>query len=203
MAIRVVFATGNAHKVGEVQRILDASDAGVEVLSLEGWPDAPNPVEDGETFAANALIKARALAAYTGFPAVADDSGICVDALNGMPGIFSARWSGVHGQDLANLELLIAQMRDVPDERRGAHFLCAAALVTPEGVERVVEGTIEGSLTREPAGGGGFGYDPIFRPHGYDVTTAELDADHKNAISHRGAAFRALAPIIVELLGDA
>lgn len=203
MAIRVVFATGNAHKVGEVQRILDAVDAGIEVLSLAGWPDAPNPVEDGETFAANALIKARAIAAHTGLPTIADDSGICVDALNGMPGIFSARWSGAHGQDVANLQLLLGQMHEVPDARRGAHFLCAAALVTPDGVERVVEGTVEGSLTREPAGAGGFGYDPIFRPHGYDITTAELDAEHKNAISHRGAAFRALAPIIVEILSSA
>ena len=201
MSVRVVFATGNAHKVGEVQRILDAANADIEVLSLAAWPDAPNPIEDGATFAANALIKARAIAAHTGLAAIADDSGICVDALNGMPGIFSARWSGSHGRDIENLELLLGQMREVPDERRGAHFLCAAALVTPDGVERVVEGTIEGWLTREPAGGGGFGYDPIFRPHGYDVTTAELDAEHKNAISHRGAAFRALAPVIVELLG--
>lgn len=201
MAIRVVFATGNAHKVGEVQRILDAANADIEVLSLAAWPDAPTPIEDGETFAANALIKARAIAAHTGLPAVADDSGICVDALNGMPGIFSARWSGAHGRDAENLQLLLGQVREVPAERRGAHFLCAAALVTPSGVERVVEGTIEGWLTTEPAGGGGFGYDPIFRPHGYDVTTAELDADHKNAISHRGAAFRALAPVIAEVLG--
>ena len=201
MAIRVVFATGNPHKVGEVQSILDAVDANIQVVSLAAWPDAPNPVEDGATFAANALIKARAIAGHTGLPTIADDSGICVDALNGMPGIFSARWSGTHGRDEENLALILAQLHDVPDVRRSAHFLCAAALVTAAGVERVVEGTIEGTLTREPAGGGGFGYDPIFRPHGYDVTTAELDAEHKNAISHRGAAFRALAPVIVELLG--
>ena len=201
MAIRVVFATGNAHKVGEVQRILDAADAGVEVLSLEGWPDAPNPVEDGETFAANALIKARALAAYTGFPAVADDSGICVDALNGMPGIFSARWSGEHGRDAENLDLLLGQMHEVPDGRRGAKFVCAAAIVTPSGAERVVEGTIDGVVIRERRGSGGFGYDPIFKPHGYATTTAELTPEEKDAISHRGAAFRALAPVIAELLG--
>jgi XTP/dITP diphosphohydrolase len=201
MTIRVVFATGNAHKVGEVQSILDAAKADIEVVSLVAWPDAPTPIEDGSTFAANALIKARAIAAYTGLPTIADDSGICVDALNGMPGIFSARWSGAHGRDTDNLELLLGQVREVPDERRGAHFLCAAALVTSDGVERVVEGTIDGVLTREPAGGGGFGYDPIFRPHGYEVTTAELDAAHKNSISHRGAAFRALVPAIVELLG--
>lgn len=200
MTVRVVFATGNAHKVGEVQHILDAAGADIEVLSLAAWPDAPTPVEDGETFAENALIKARAVAQHTGHPAIADDSGICVDALNGMPGIFSARWSGAHGQDAQNLQLLLGQVREVPDGRRGAHFLCAAALVTPSGVERVVEGTIEGVLMREPAGSGGFGYDPIFRPHGYDVTTAELTAEAKNAISHRGAAFRALAPIISDVL---
>ena len=200
MAVRVVFATGNAHKVGEVQQILDSAGADIEVLSLAAWPDAPTPVEDGTTFAENALIKARAIAAHTGLPAIADDSGLCVDALNGMPGIYSARWSGTHGQDLENVRLLLAQVQDVPVARRGAHFLCAAALVTPQGLERVVEGTIDGVLTTEPAGSGGFGYDPIFRPHGYEVTTAELEPEHKNAISHRGAAFRALAPVILDAL---
>lgn len=201
MTVRVVFATGNAHKVGEVQQILSAAGADIEVLSLTAWPDAPSPIEDGLTFADNALIKARAIANHTGLPAIADDSGLCVEALNGMPGIYSARWAGTHGDDVGNLDLLLAQMRDVPVDRRGAHFLCAAALVTPDGVERVVEGSIEGVLTSTPAGSGGFGYDPIFRPHGFDVTTAELPADEKNAISHRGAAFRALAPLVVELLG--
>ena len=200
MTVRVVFATGNEHKVGEVQRILTAAGADIEVLSLRAWPDAPNPVEDGETFADNALIKARAIAAHTGLPTIADDSGICVDALNGMPGIFSARWGGAHGRDAENLLLLLGQMREVPDHRRGARFVCAAALVTPEGGERVVEGTIDGVLTRAAQGSGGFGYDPIFRPHGYAVTTAELSPEEKDAISHRGAAFRALAPVIAELL---
>ncbi len=199
--MRVVFATGNAHKVGEVQRILDTASAAIEVLSLRDWPDAPTPVEDGATFADNALIKARAIARHTGLPAIADDSGICVDALNGMPGIFSARWSGAHGRDAENLELLLGQMQEVPDGRRGARFVCAAAIVTPAGAERVVEGTIDGVLIRERRGAGGFGYDPIFKPHGYSVTTAELSAEEKDAISHRGAAFRALAPVIAELLG--
>lgn len=201
MTVKVVFATGNAHKVGEVQHILSAAGADIEVLSLAAWPDAPTPIEDGRTFAENALIKARAIAAHTRLPAIADDSGICVDALNGMPGIYSARWAGTHGDDASNLALLLSQVRDVPVERRGAHFLCAAALATPDGIERVVEGTIEGVLTAAPAGSGGFGYDPIFRPHGFNVTTAELSAEDKNAISHRGAAFRALAPLVVELLG--
>ena len=201
MTVRVVFATGNAHKVGEVQQILSAAGADIDVLALTAWPDVPSPIEDGLTFADNALIKARAIARHTGLPAIADDSGLCVEALNGMPGIYSARWAGTHGDDVGNLNLLLAQLRDVPSDRRGAHFLCAAALVTPDGVERVVEGSVEGVITGEPAGSGGFGYDPIFRPHGFDVTTAELPADEKNAISHRGAAFRALAPLVVELLG--
>ena len=201
MTVRVVFATGNAHKVGEVQQILSAAGADIELLALTPWPYAPTPIEDGATFAENALIKARAIATHTGFPAVADDSGICVDALNGMPGIYSARWAGIHGDDPANLQLLLAQLRDVPTQRRGAQFICAAALVTPDGVERVVEGSIEGVITDAPAGNGGFGYDPIFRPHGFNVTTAELTAEDKNAISHRGAAFRALAPLVAELLG--
>ncbi len=201
MTIRVVLATGNAHKVGEVQRILGALSADIEVLALSAWPDAPTPVEDGLTFAENALIKARSAAAHTGLPAIADDSGICVDALNGMPGIYSARWGGEHGRDAENLALLLAQVRDVPAARRGASFVCAAALATPDGHERVVEGTVDGVLTTEPRGTGGFGYDPAFLPHGYDRTTAELDPEEKDAISHRGAAFRALAPIVRELLG--
>ncbi len=201
MTVRVVFATGNQHKLGEVQRILTAAGADIELLSLRLWPDAPSPVEDGESFAENALIKARAISAHTGLPTMADDSGICVDALNGMPGIFSARWSGEHGRDAENLLLLLGQMSEVPDHRRGARFVCAAALVTSAGVERVVEGTIEGVLTRTAEGTGGFGYDPVFRPHGYTVTTAELSPEEKDAISHRGAAFRALAPVVAELLG--
>lgn len=200
MTVQVVFATGNAHKVDEVQQILSAAGADIRVLSLSAWPDAPVPVEDGSSFAENALIKARTIAAHTGLPAIADDSGICVDVMNGMPGIFSALWAGTHGDDRANVDLLLAQLHDIPRERRGAHFLCAAAIVVPDVTERVVEGVIEGAVTFAPSGAGGFGYDPIFQPHGYDCTTAELSADEKNAISHRGAAFRALAPIVVELL---
>lgn len=200
MTVQVVFATGNAHKVDEVQQILSAAGADIRVLSLSAWPDAPVPVEDGSSFAENALIKARTIAAHTGLPAIADDSGICVDVMNGMPGIFSALWAGTHGDDRANVDLLLAQLHDIPRERRGAHFLCAAAIVVPDMTERVVEGVIEGVVTFAPSGAGGFGYDPIFQPHGYDCTTAELSADEKNAISHRGAAFRALAPIVVELL---
>ena len=155
--------------------------------------------ETGATFEANALLKARAIAAYTGLPAVADDSGLCVDALNGMPGVLSARWAGQHGDDKANLELVLAQVADVPDARLGARFVCAAALVVPadgDAGEWVVTGEVEGRLIRVPRGSGGFGYDPIFQPDGFDLTTAEMTPEAKDAISHRGRAFRALAPYI-------
>jgi XTP/dITP diphosphohydrolase len=156
--------------------------------------------ETGTTFAENALLKARTLAKATGVPAVADDSGLCVDVLGGAPGIFSARWSGRHGDDKANLDLLLAQLSDIDDAHRAAHFACAAALALPDGTERVVEGRLPGTLRREPAGTGGFGYDPILQPDGETRTCAELTPDEKNAISHRGQAFRALAPVIRELL---
>jgi XTP/dITP diphosphohydrolase len=157
-------------------------------------------VEDGLTFADNALKKARASAAHTGLPSVADDSGLCVDVLNGMPGIFSARWAGTGRDDSANLALVLDQVADVPDDHLGARFVCAAAVALPSGEERVVEGEVLGRLVRTPRGAGGFGYDPIFVPHGYDVTTAEMTAEAKHAISHRGNAFRALAPVLSELL---
>ena len=151
--------------------------------------------ETGATFEENALLKARAIADYTGLPAVADDSGLCVDALNGMPGVLSARWAGGHGDDKANLELVLAQVADVPGARLGARFVCAAALVTDSG-EWVVTGQVEGRRIRAPRGSGGFGYDPIFLPDGFDQTTAEMTAEAKDAISHRGRAFRALTPFI-------
>jgi XTP/dITP diphosphohydrolase len=188
----VVLATRNAGKVRELSRILGSA---VDLVGLDGFPDAPDVAETGATFEENAFLKARAIAAYTGLPAVADDSGLCVDALNGMPGIFSARWAGRHGDDQANLDLVLAQLTDVPDERRGAHFYCAAAFVSGTS-EHVVSGQVEGQLLRAPRGDGGFGYDPIFRPDGFSVTTAEMTADEKDAISHRGKAFRALVPVI-------
>ena len=178
------------------QRILDAASAHIELLSLQEWADAPTPIEDGETFADNALIKARAIAAHTGFPAIADDSGICVDELNGMPGILSARWAGRHGDDEANLQLLLDQLADTPDERLNAHFTCVIALVRPDGSERVVQGEMHGRLVREPRGANGFGYDPIFVPDGFSQTSAELTAEQKDAISHRGKALRVLVPLL-------
>ena len=197
---RVVLATRNRHKLEEVQRILEAAGLDVELLGADAFPDLPDIPETESSFAGNALLKAREIARLTGLPAVADDSGLCVDALNGMPGIFSARWSGRHGDDAANLELLLGQLADVPDYRRGAAFFCAAAIALPDGTERVVEGTVEGTIVREPRGANGFGYDPVFVPLGLDVTTAQLDADQKDAISHRGRALTALAPVIVDVL---
>jgi XTP/dITP diphosphohydrolase len=193
----VVLATRNAAKLRELARILGAEDHGTQIrlAGLDEFPGAPDVAETGATFEENALLKARAIADYTGLPAVADDSGLCVDALNGMPGVLSARWAGGHGNDKANLELVLAQVADVPGARLGARFICAAALVV-KGREWVVTGQVEGRLIRAPRGSGGFGYDPIFLPDGFDQTTAEMTADAKDAISHRGRAFRALTPFI-------
>ena len=199
----VVLATRNAAKLRELARILGAEDSAsrdggeqIRLAGLDEFPGAPDVPETGATFEENALLKARAIADYTGLPAVADDSGLCVDALNGMPGVLSARWAGRHGDDKANLELVLAQVTDVPDTRLGAQFVCAAALVVPAGAEWVVTGEVEGRLIRAPRGSGGFGYDPIFLPEGFDQTTAEMTAEAKDAISHRGRAFRALTPFI-------
>ncbi len=193
---RLVLATANPHKLIELTRILAADHVDVDLAGLSQFPGAPDVAETGATFADNALLKARAVAAFTGLPSVADDSGLCCDALNGMPGVLSARWSGRHGADAENLRLLLAQLSEVPDERRGAHFSCVAALVLPSGKETLSEGTLVGRLIREPRGAGGFGYDPIFVPDGEDRTTAEMSAAEKDAISHRGRAFRGLAPVI-------
>jgi XTP/dITP diphosphohydrolase len=203
MAVRVVLASKNAHKLIELRRILEQVGLAIELVGSDEFPDLPDVEETGTTFAANALLKARAIAAVTGLPAIADDSGIAVDALNGMPGIYSARWAGTHGDDAANLRLLIAQLDHVPTSRRGAAFHCAAAIVTPQGDERVVEGTVDGTLLTSPRGSNGFGYDPIFVPLGYQVTTAEMSDDEKDAISHRARALTALAPVIVQLLPEA
>jgi len=187
---RLLLATRNPGKLVELQRMLTAFD----VVGLADVPQFPEAPETGATFAENALAKARDAAAATGLPSVADDSGLAVDALNGMPGVLSARWSGRHGDDRANLELLLAQVGDVPDERRGAAFVCAAALVVPGGPETVVHGAWTGRLTRAPRGTNGFGYDPIFVPEGETRTSAELSAAEKDAASHRARALRALVP---------
>jgi len=191
--MRVVLATHNAHKVVEFQGILGAVLPELEIVAYDG----PEPVEDGTTFAENALIKARAAAAHTGLPALADDSGICVDVLGGSPGIFSARWAG-HGKGAqANLGLLLDQLADMAVEHRSARFACHIAIVVPEtGFEQVVEGWWPGSIAVAPRGEGGHGYDPIFIPEGHDVTAAQLTPTEKNAISHRARAFEAAIPVL-------
>ncbi len=201
MTARLVLATLNPHKIIELERILADGKVAADLVGLGEFPGAPGVAETGATFAANALLKATAVAQFTGLPAVADDSGFCVDALNGMPGVLSARWSGKHGDDEANLQLVLSQLADVPDERRGAHFACAAALVLPAGRQHVSEGTVHGRVTRLPRGEHGFGYDPIFVPDRSELTTAEMTPEAKDAISHRGRALRALAPVIAALLG--
>ncbi|MCM2419577.1 MULTISPECIES: RdgB/HAM1 family non-canonical purine NTP pyrophosphatase [unclassified Streptomyces] len=198
---RLVLATRNAHKVTELRAILADTGLAVDLVGADAYPEIPDVKETGVTFAENALLKAHALAQATGLPAVADDSGLCVDVLGGAPGIFSARWAGTHGDDAANLALLLAQLSDIDDTHRAAHFACAAALALPDGTERVVEGRLPGTLRHTPAGSGGFGYDPILQPLGDTRTCAELTPSEKNAISHRGEAFRGLAPIVAELLG--
>jgi XTP/dITP diphosphohydrolase len=198
MTTRVVLATRNAHKVAELKRILAAYD--IDLVGLDEFPTVPDVAETGATFADNALLKARAAAASTGHVAVADDSGLAVDALNGMPGVLSARWAGRSRDDAANLRLVLDQVADVPDELRGAQFVCAAAAATPAGREVVVEGCVRGRLVHEPRGANGFGYDPIFVPDGDTRTTAEMPPADKDAISHRGQAFRALAPLLADLV---
>jgi len=198
--MRLLLATRNAGKLAELQRLLAGAVPGVEVVGLDAVADVPDTVESGATFAENALLKARDAAHATGLPAVADDSGLAVDALNGMPGVLSARWSGRHGDDDANTALLLGQLADVPDERRGAGFVCAAALVTPDGREHVLERQWRGRVIREKRGTNGFGYDPVFVPEGLDVTSAELDPAEKDARSHRGQAFSALVPLVAEAL---
>ncbi|WP_214413492.1 RdgB/HAM1 family non-canonical purine NTP pyrophosphatase [Sphaerisporangium fuscum] len=199
---KIVLATRNQGKIVELRRILAEADQKIELVGLEEFPQIGEVAETGLTFAENALLKAHAVAAASGLPAVADDSGLCVDALNGMPGVFSARWAGSHGDDEANLRLLLAQVSDVPDGRRQGHFACAAALALPSGEEHVVEGTLTGTVIRAPRGTNGFGYDPIFVPEGESRTTAEMAPGEKDAISHRGRAFRALAPVVREVLAS-
>ena len=200
---RVILASHNVKKLRELQRILAAAVPGLDpeqVISSAGIA-LPDVVEDEVSFAGNALLKARSAAAATGLLAVADDSGLAVDVLGGSPGIISARWSGRHGDDEANNDLLLAQLSDVPDQHRGARFVCAAALVAPDGTELVEHGEMTGMLLRERHGGGGFGYDPLFRPDGQTRSAAELTPEEKDAISHRGTAFRAIAPHVARLLG--
>jgi len=202
--MKVVLASNNAKKLEELRRILEPLASDVEVVGLrealgESAASYREPAETEPTFEGNALIKARAALEVTGLPALADDSGLCVDALNGMPGVLSARWSGLarsDGADEANNRLLLAQLAEVPDERRGAEFRCAMAFCAPGGVEAVEVGAMPGRVLRAERGDGGFGYDPLFAPAGHDVSAAELSRADKDAISHRGRALRAIAPAV-------
>ena len=198
MSVQLVLATRNAKKLAELDRLLAGAGLDVEILGSAVFSDLPEIEETGSTFAENSLIKARAVAAHTGLIAIADDSGLCVDALDGQPGIYSARWAGQGATDESNLDLVLEQIRDIEPARRTAHFACAAALVLPSGEEYVVQGQVNGVLLTQRRGVGGFGYDPIFLPDGFDITTAEMTSEQKDAISHRGQAMRALVPVIQE-----
>lgn len=192
---QLLLATRNSSKLEELRRIVaHAGITGLEVLGLGDVRQFAERPETGATFEDNALAKARDAASATGLPAVADDSGLAVDALNGMPGVLSARWAGRHGDDAANTALVLAQLADVPDERRGSAFVCAAAFVAPDGVHNVVRGEWRGTVAREARGTGGFGYDPIFVPDGGNRTSAQLEPPQKDADSHRARALRALVP---------
>lgn len=199
--MKVFLASRNRKKIEEMERILREHLPGIEVVGIDDVEGYDEPVEDQPTFEGNALLKARAGLAATGLPSLADDSGICVDALNGMPGVLSARWSGPPKSDQRNNDLLLAQLDDVPDERRTAHFKCAVAFAHPDGEECVVDGVMPGRVLRAPRGGGGFGYDPLFeaddRP---GLSTAELSREDKDAISHRGWALRRIAPIVARIM---
>jgi XTP/dITP diphosphohydrolase len=198
---RVLLASRNRKKLAEMQRILAPLVPDVEVLGLDDVPAYAEPAETEPTFEGNALIKARAALAATGLPSLADDSGLCVDALNGMPGVLSARWSGAEKDDLRNNELLLSQLADVPDERRGARFTAAVAFCRVDG-EDIVTGEMPGRIIREMRGAGGFGYDVVFVPDGYDITTAEMGMALKDQLSHRGKSLRAVAPLVAKALAS-
>jgi len=197
----LLLATRNKGKIEEFRRILEAVAPGeINLVGLEKFPDLHDVVEDGKTFEENALKKAREMSLATGIAAIADDSGLCVDFLEGDPGIFSARWSGEHGNDLANTEKVLEQLRDVPADKRGAHFTCVAALYLPDGRSHCEEAHFRGSILFSPIGEHGFGYDPIFQPEGYSLSSAQMSAEEKDAISHRGKSLRAIAPHVITLL---
>lgn len=203
MPFKLLLATRNKGKITEFRRILDAVAPGeIELVGLDEFPELHDVVEDGATFQENALKKAREMSRATGIPAIADDSGLCVDALGGDPGIYSARWAGSHGDDVANTAKVLDQLRDIPDAQRGAHFTCVAALYLPDGRSHCEEAHFDGWILHAPVGNQGFGYDPIFRPDGYDLSSAQMSAEEKDAISHRGKSLRAIAPHVITLLNS-
>jgi len=197
----LVLATRNKGKVIEFRRILDALAPGeIDLIGIDEFPELVDVEETGLTFEENALLKARYTTGITGLPSISDDSGLCVDFLNGDQGIYSARWAGEHGNDQANLEKLLNQLKEVPDGKRGAHFTCAAALALPDGRTHVEEGLFHGRILHVAVGDGGFGYDPIFSPAGMSISSAQMSAEEKDAISHRGKALRLIAPHVIQLL---
>lgn len=203
MSQKLLLATRNQGKIVEFRRILDAlAPEKIELVGLDQFPDLHDVDETGSTFQENALLKAREMSEATGLPAIADDSGLCVDALNGDPGIFSARWAGSHGNDKANLEKVLDQLRDVGDEKRTAYFICVAALYLPNGTSHCEEGRFYGSILKSPVGENGFGYDPIFQPEGLAISSAQMSSEEKDAMSHRGKALRAIAPHVMSALNS-
>lgn len=201
MSHKLLLATRNQGKIVEFKRILDALAPGeIELVGLDQFPNLHDVDETGSTFEENALLKAREMSEATGLPAIADDSGLCVDALNGDPGIYSARWAGEHGNDRANLEKVLDQLREVPDGNRTAYFICVASLYLPDGRTHCEEGRFYGTILRSPVGENGFGYDPIFQPKGLDISSAQMSAEEKDQASHRGAALRAIAPHVLKAL---
>lgn len=201
MSQKLLLATRNQGKIIEFRRILDALAPGeIELVGLDQFPNLHDVDETGTTFQENALLKAREMSEATGLPAIADDSGLCVDALNGDPGIYSARWAGEHGNDRANLEKVLDQLEDVPDEKRTGYFICVAALYLPSGFTHCEEGRFLGTILHSPVGENGFGYDPIFQPDGLSISSAQMSAEEKDAMSHRGKALRAIAPHVMNAL---
>ncbi len=203
MSHKLVLATRNQGKITEFRRILEELAPGqIDLIGVDQFPHLVDVDETGSTFEENSLLKARYTCEVTGLPAIADDSGLCVDALNGDPGIYSARWAGVHGDDRANLEKVLHQLEDVPEEKRTAHFMCVASLVLPDGRHQVAEGRFEGHILRAPVGENGFGYDPIFQPLGLSISSAQMSAQEKDVMSHRGKSLRSIAPHVIQMLAS-
>ena len=203
MSHKLVLATRNQGKITEFRRILDELAPGqIELIGVDKFPDLVDVDETGSTFEENSLLKSRYTCDATGLPAIADDSGLCVDFLNGDPGIFSARWAGNHGDDQANIEKLLEQLKGVPDNKRTAHFKCVASLVLPDGREQVAEGRFEGHILHAPVGDNGFGYDPIFQPLGLSISSAQMSAQEKDLVSHRGKSLRSIAPHVIQMLAS-
>ena len=203
MSHKLVLATRNQGKIEEFRRILEELAPGqIDLIGVDQFPHLVDVDETGLSFEENSLLKARYTSEATGLPAIADDSGLCVDALNGDPGIYSARWAGTHGDDRANLEKVLDQLKDVPDENRTAYFICVASLVLPDGRQQVAEGRFEGHILHAPVGNNGFGYDPIFQPLGMSISSAQMSAAEKDLVSHRGKSLRSLAPHVIQMLAS-